>query len=461
MQGATAKGLGARAEAARKAPLARAEIIDKPTRGRLEAELEQALKRKIEGDGADGARAQEAQLAGVLRALGPMSPSLRAALADVATTLLRKGAVTRELYSGAVRCLAESSDKSTGPLLTAALASEDAGGAPALLGACVCRDAALAPLLAKIAGSRQSHLAFAAETARVSRGESNGANLASMAPMIKESHRISLCVELFMPLARATPLAPVIGPALAVLRSAERHLGRWLVLGEVAALGGDPTPIDDASKKSQTGPQSARAAWTMVHWAMRDRVAHRRGGGRVPVPDVRPTVELIARLSDRPSADRDPTFLFRLAEAGAPLARPMLEALAKGSPLADEGAVRAALYLARDHGRADMREALEATYAAPPREELRGLAAAALWDAGHTERAREMADALLESPALCNVAWGSLLRLAASTAAAPDDGDGASDGAPATLATEPLPPVPGVPLVNETTYRWVQRGWLE
>ncbi|MBV8489897.1 MAG: hypothetical protein JO199_05140, partial [Candidatus Eremiobacteraeota bacterium] len=39
-----------------------------------------------------------------------------------------------------------------------------------------------------------------------------------------------------------------------------------------------------------------------------------------------------ARLSDRPSADRDPTFLFRMAEAHAIVARPMLEALAKAPP---------------------------------------------------------------------------------------------------------------------------------
>ena len=47
-----------------------------------------------------------------------------------------------------------------------------------------------------------------------------------------------------------------------------------------------------------------------------------------------------------------------MARARAPVCRPMLEALAKTAPLLDEVAIRAALYLARDHGRADMLDAL-------------------------------------------------------------------------------------------------------
>ena len=90
-------------------------------------------------------------------------------------------------------------------LLRQALGGDEAGGAAALSAACFSRDPELSPLLAKVAASRQSHLAFGAELARVARGESNGALLAQLAPMIKESHRISMCVELFVPLVRGAP----------------------------------------------------------------------------------------------------------------------------------------------------------------------------------------------------------------------------------------------------------------
>ena len=123
-----------------------------------------------------------------------------------------------------------------------------------------------------------------------------------------------------------------------MLREAERHLGRWLVLGEVATRAGDPGPLAEATRRAAEGPSSSRAAWAMVAWALSDHT---------PSPSIRPTVELVARLSDRPSADRDTTFLFRLARHKAPAARAMLENLAK-SPLSDESGVRAALHLARD-----------------------------------------------------------------------------------------------------------------
>ena len=177
--------------------------------------------------------------------------------------------------------------------------------------------------------------------------------------MIKESHRIALCVELFVPLARSAPVPVHVGPALAVLRGAERHLGRWLVLADVAAKAGDMGPLEEAVAKSQVGPSSARAAWSLVAWALSDTVTsaralttpsvtqrrqrrqRRRNGapteprpGSVAPPATRPTVELVARLSDRPSADRDTTFLFRMARARAMSCKPMLEGLAKGGPLA-------------------------------------------------------------------------------------------------------------------------------
>src|SRR5690606_37108490 len=143
--------------------------------------------------------------------------------------------------------------------------------------------------------------------------ESNGAHLTAIAPMIKESHRISLCVDLFVPLARSAPIPVHVGPALGVLRGAERHLGRWLVLADVAVKAGDEGPLVEATQKAQIGPTSARAAWSLVAWALSETKASIDPNALpVPPPLTRPTVELVARLSDRPSADRDTTFLFRM-----------------------------------------------------------------------------------------------------------------------------------------------------
>ena len=185
---------GATAEAVEPRPaLARAEIIDKATRGRLEAELDAALKRRPPN---------EAKLAGALRALAPLSPALRASMGEAARIMLRRGSLQREVYAGSLRALAELGDRAALPLVKAALASDEAGGTAALSAACFIRDPSLRDILGKIAASRQSHLAFGAELARVARGESNGGHLAALAPMIKESHRIAMCTELFVPLAR-------------------------------------------------------------------------------------------------------------------------------------------------------------------------------------------------------------------------------------------------------------------
>lgn len=413
-----------------KPALARAEIIDKATRGRLESELDAALKRRPPN---------EAKLAGALRALAPLSPALRASMGEAARVMLRRGSLQREVYAASMRALAECGDRDSVALVKTALASDEAGGAAALSAACFSRDPSLRDPLGKLAASRQSHLSFGAELARVARGESNGAHLAALAPMIKESHRIAMCVELFVPLARGPAIPALVGPALTVLRGAERHLGRWLVLGEVAVKAGDRTPLDESQSRAEVGPPSARAAWSLVLWALRQT----RGDADLPAPQTRPTLELVARLSDRPSADRDTTFLYRMAHARAAVARPMLEALGKQAPIVDEVGVRAALYLARDHGRAEMRELLVEAATTSKREDLRGVAAAALWDTGDAParaRAREIADDLVASKVVGNVAWGARIRAAAKQ-------NGASVGDDA--------------LVGETPFRWIQLGWLE
>jgi hypothetical protein len=417
--------------------LARAELLDKATRVRFEDEIDGVLKRRAAG---------EAKLCGAIRAVAPLSAALRATLGEATAVLIRRGSQQRELYACGLRALAEAHDRQATALLCEALAADEAGGPAALSAACFSRDPELSPLLAKVAASRQSHLAFGAELARVARGESNGALLTQLAPMIKESHRISMCVELFVPLVRAMPLARHIGPALSVLRGAERHLGRWLVLAEVAVKAGDRTPLEEALARAEDGPPSSRSAWTLVAWALSETEAATHGAPPPPPPTPRPTLELVARLSDRPSADRDMTFLFRMAAASAPSTRPMLESLARELPLADETSLRAALYLGRDRARPDLCAALAEAATAGRREELRGMAAAALWDASPPRagadavrargQAREIADGLLSSRVLGNVAWAALVRAA---------GKGSAEAS----------------LLAETPFRWIQWGWLE
>lgn len=416
--------------------VARAEIVDKATRARFESELERALERKP---------ASEVKLGGALRAIATLSPALRGSLVDAAQVMVRRGSYGRDLWSACIRTLAETRDKSVAGFLKSALAAEDAGGNATLSAACFSTDPLLAAPLAKLAASHKAHLAFGAETARVCRRESNGAHLSSVAPMIKESHRIAICVDLFVPLARSAPIAVVVGPALGVLRGAERHLGRWLVLADVATKAGDPGPLEEATQKSQVGPSSARSAWSLVRWALEETKANASGAPAVAPPTTRPTVELVARLSDRPSADRDTTFLFRMARARAVSCKPMLEGLAKTTPLADEVAVRAASFLARDHGRDDMKDALVDCALNAKRDELRGLAVAALWDAGTgetraqtREKARDLSDELIASRCISSVAWGALVRAAH---AAHRDADHV--------------------VVTETPFRWIQWGWLE
>ena len=95
--------------------------------------------------------------------------------------LLRRGACQRELCACGLRALSEAQDRQAASLLRQALAAEEAGGPAALSAAAFSKDPEIAPILAKIAASRQSHLAFGAELARVARGESSGALLAQLA----------------------------------------------------------------------------------------------------------------------------------------------------------------------------------------------------------------------------------------------------------------------------------------
>jgi hypothetical protein len=107
-------------------------------------------------------------------------------------------------------------------------------------------------------------------------------------------------------------------------------------------------------------------------------------------------------------------------------------------------AVRAALCLAKDYGRDDLRDALKEVAQGPRREELRGLATAALWDLGATDIAEELAGDLATSKVVGNVAWAALVRAAATRTRSSTTG-GANH----------------VSVVNEIPFRWIQWGWLE
>jgi hypothetical protein len=365
---------------------------------RLVGEVRAALRRRP---------AHEARLAGTLRALAAHSPELSRELLVAVETVARRGSFERPLYSAAVRSLSERGDTGLTPVLAKVLGSEEAGGLSSLAAACFSKDASLSDPLSRAAQSRHPVLAFAAEVARLSRGEARGSRIASLAPKIKEAHRIALCGELFVSLLAGKPLPLEIAPALAVLRDAERHLGRWLLLGEVATRAGDPKPLREAQARAVTGPESARAAWSLVAWALDERAA---------APSTRPTVELIARLSDRPSAERDSTFLFRMATARAPSAQTMLEGIAKSAPLGGEMSVRAAMHLCRDYGQQSHVSALAQAGKSPRKDALRGLAAAALYDCGQANDALRLVAELDGSRQLPALGWSSLVRVTAAGA---------------------------------------------
>jgi hypothetical protein len=347
-------------------------------------------------------------------------------MGEIVEVLVKRGSFERPLYASAARALAVLDERRVAPLLARALMAEGAGGLSSLSAACFVSNAGLGDPLARVAATRHPHLVFASEVARLARSESNGEHMVNVAPMIKESHRIELCGELFVPLLRHSPLPVAIAPALAVLRDSERHLGRWLVLAETAVRAGDQTPVLEARERAKTGPSSARAAWTLVGWALSPDTGL--------APAVRPTLELVARLSDRPSAERDTTFLYRLAARAVPSARSMLESMVKGPALEDETAIRSALYLLKDYGRSDLQRALVETTKSTRREAVRGLAAAALFDAGFKDLSIELSQPLIKSRQIATATWAALIVANAAS---------------------------GSELVTEPRFRRVQRGWVE
>jgi hypothetical protein len=151
---------------------------------RLVGEVRAALRRRP---------AHEAKLSGTLRAVSAHSPELSRELLVAVETVARRGSFERPLYSAAVRSLSEQGDERLLPTLAKVLGSDEAGGLASLSAACFTSYPRLSEPLARASLSRHPVLAFAAEVARLSRGEARGPRLASLAPKIKEAHRILLC----------------------------------------------------------------------------------------------------------------------------------------------------------------------------------------------------------------------------------------------------------------------------
>jgi len=383
---------------------------------RLSAELCTALKRRP---------AREALLGGSLRALLLQSSELRRELLSALETLVRRGSFDRPLYGAIARGLGETHEARSAPALASALGAEDGGGLATLAAAGMSDHPALAEPLAKLAGNRHSHIAFAAEVARVARGESNGARASAIAPMIKEAHRITLCQEVLVSWSWRPALGAGLVAALSALRGAERHLGRWLLLAELGARAGDAGARLEAEREAKTGSPGTRPAWAFVSWAL---------GGAEGDPNARPNLELVTRLSDRPTADKDASFLFRLAAARVEATRPLLRHLTRG-PLESANAVRAALHLAREFGDVRARGQLLEAARGKRNEALRGLATAAVFDLGERAPALEAAGELAMSRQLPTLTFANLV-LAASAA------------------------MDGPPLVTEAHVRRIQLGWV-
>lgn len=391
------------------------EILGPEVGTRLARELGRTLRRRP---------AQEAGVAGLLRVTVGRSARLREAAAEGLVQLVHRKAFDRPLYTALLRSLVEVGDPRALPSLAQALVTVEGGGLPTIAAAALADGPELAPALLQVAASRSPHVAFAADVARVARGESDGALALSLAPRIKESHRIDLCDRFLLPLRRQGRKVNAAVPAISILRDAERHLGRWLCLAELAQLSGDVTVAERSRQSANEGAASARVAWSLVAWAL---------GGGAESPS-RPTVEVVARLSDRPSTERDLSFLFRMGEARLEAARSLLEGLVKGPMLTTEPAVRAASQLVKYHGKEELLVRLSDIAKGSKREPLRGLSLAAIADS-HAGVAAPLSADVLESRHPASFGFAILVRLAAHR------GFG--------------------PILTEANYRRLQLGWID
>ncbi|MGC4065944.1 MAG: hypothetical protein QM784_15095 [Polyangiaceae bacterium] len=359
---------------------------------RIAEDLSSALRRRP---------GEEGRLCGALYALIPWSPRLSDAAVAALDVLVRRKSFERPLYGGLLRCLVELGDPHAAKLLRRALDEPGGGGLSTIVAAALCPEPALGEALVRLLQSRSTTLAFAAELARAARGESEGAALRTLAPRIKESARIELFTQVILPLSRAKRALPGYPAAAAVFRDTERHLGRWLCLAEVALASGDGTVLAEARRRAESGAAGARAAWELLAWAL-------DSGERNC--EVRPTVELMARLSDRPSAERELSFLFRMAARRQPTAKTMLENLVKDATYDSAPKIRAVAHLIRDYGHSELKKVLVGVAKGAKREPLRGLALAALYDLERSQLDGLTLD-LNRSRSVQTAIWSALVRL--------------------------------------------------
>ena len=372
--------------------------VDGAVEERLSEDIRSALRRKP---------VHEGRLAGAARVLALHSASIRRELDGAVRALAERGAVKRPLYEAGVRVTALLGARRMTALLANAMEQDQAGGLATLSAACFTSSAELSAPLAHVVMRRSPHLAFAAEIARVVRGESSGQALTSIAARIKESYRIDLCSELMVPLLwHGKPLSVDAGVALGVLRGAERHLGRWLVLAESAVRAGDDSALKEAALRAKGGPAAAQAAWSLVHWAL---ASCEDANKPVAQPAVKPTAEVVARLSDRPSAKRDPSFLFRMAAARLTTTRAMLESMVKAPRCGPENSLRAMLHLVRDYDCSELKPRLIEIARGQGGASLRGLAGAALYDVGEHSLAVELCVPVCRSRDVSSATWAALV----------------------------------------------------
>lgn len=381
---------------------------------RLAEELGRALRRKP---------ATEGLLAAAVEVLLPFSEVLTEAAVAAVDVMVRRGTLDRPLCTALFRGLVERRDSRADVALGRALESESVS-LSLLTSAALTSAPVIGPALAHWAKSRVTHIAFAAEVARATRRDSQGERLSELAPRLKESHRIELLATVLRPLVGARAVICGSAQALAILRDSERHLGRWLCLAEGAKLAGDTGVVEEAKKRAASGALPSRTAYRLLAWAL--------GPAQGPC-ESRPTLELVARLSDRPSSERDLSFLFRMADGGLPSAKPMLSALAEVPMLDNELALRASAYLVRDHGERDHLRRLTEVGRSARYARNRGLALAGLYEIDPSllqgiglelDRARHPGVA----------AWSALVRMA--------------------LASDSFGPV-----LTESRFRVLQRGW--
>ena len=421
-------------------PVARTELLDKATRVRFESEIDAALKRRP---------AAEAKLAGAVRAdRGPQPRAPGVARGGHGGAHPAWRAPARALCVRAPGAGRGAGPAGRGPLAPGAVGRRGRGSGRAERGVLLARPRALAaprqgrgesPVAPRVRGRAR---------ARGARRVQRRAPRAARADDQGEPPHLDVRRALRAPRARdAGRQARGAGALRASRRRAPpRSLAR-------AGRGGRARGRPHAARRGP-GPRRVRPVELASGVVARrvgsvgDRRARSAASAPPPPPTTRPTLELIARLSDRPSADRDTTFLFRMARAGAPSARPMLETLVQrlcrwptrraSGPRCTSRAIEAATTCAARSPRPPSAASAKSFAAWPrPRSGTRRRPARA--------RARRA----------CGRKRATSPRSSCRRASSRTR-PGARSSAPPPRATRT-----GQSVLTETPFRWIQWGWLE